>query len=135
MDILVTRHNQTLVPFDELAEDAISGLSSTKPYMVKLVKSRSVKHNRLYFRCIASIIKYGGFEGTRDELHHLTKLEAGCVKLVQLNGITFRIADSTAFDKMDQPAFNEYFDKAFIFWTQQGLTDYIEPQLLAKVNA
>lgn len=134
MDILVTRHNQTLVPFDDLAEDAISGLSSTKPYMVKLVKSRSVKHNRLYFRCIQSIIKHGGFDGSVTELHHLTKLEAGCVKLVQLNGLTFRLADSTSFDKMDQPAFNLFFAKALLFWTQQGLVDYIEPQLLAKVN-
>lgn len=132
-DILMTRKGYTLRPFDEVAAEDMLGLSEG-PFMVTIVKPRSVAHNRFYFACIGSICASGGFDEGVDAFHDMTKIEAGCFKTVKARGEFYKVPDSTAFDAMDQTAFNPYFEKAVTFWRSEGYIDWIKPDLRRRLE-
>lgn len=133
IELLVSRQGSHLVPHDSLAEEDIAGLPSGV-LMVKVTKLRSLPHNRLYFACLRSICSSGGFGDGERILHDITKMGAGCFKVIQLSGMTFRVPDSTAFDRMDQSEFNEYFRRAVAFWQSEKLSAWIEPELFGKIS-
>lgn len=132
-DIIMRREANHLVPFDQLAEQDVLALPA-KPVLVKITQPRSLPHNRLYWSCIRSICQAGGFEDGEDILHDVTKMGAGCFKVVQLSGMTFRVPDSTAFSKMGQAEFNDFFRRAVAFWQSEGLAKWIAPDLFGKIS-
>jgi hypothetical protein len=132
-DIIMRREANHLVPFDSLAEQDILALPA-KPILVKVSQPRSLPHNRLYWSCIRSICQSGGFEDGEDILHDVTKMGAGCFKVVQLSGLTLRVPDSTAFGKMGQAEFNAFFKRAVAFWQSEGLANWIDPDLFGKIS-
>lgn len=132
--ILMTRKGFALVPWDAVAQDDLEELPLGKPVMVSAQVKRSLPHNRLYWACIRSICQTGGFTDGEGILHDVTKMGAGCFKVIQLSGLTYRVPDSTAFDKMDQADFNEYFRRALSFWESEGLAQWISPDLREKIG-
>lgn len=132
VEILMSRQGNRLVPFDQLAEEDLARLPA-KPLMVTIRAPRSLPHNRLYFSCLRSICESGGFEAGHEVLHDVTKMGAGCFKVVQLSGLTYRVPDSIAFASMDQTTFNAFFKRAVAFWQSEGLAAWIEPDLFAKI--
>ncbi len=132
-EILVHREGSRLVPHDQWAEEAMLGLPS-KPLMVTIRAPRSVVHNSLYWLCMSSICKSGGFDDGPELLHEVTKLGSGCFRVIELSGVRWRVPDSTAFGKMDQAGFNAYFRRAVAFWQSEGLSKWIEPGLFNKIS-
>ena len=133
VEILVHREGNKLVPHDQWAEEELQSLPN-KPLMVTVKAPRSVIHNSLYWLCMSSICKSGGFDDGAAVLHDVTKMSCGAFKVIQLSGMVYRVPDSTAFNKMDQIGFNEYFKRAVAFWQSEGLAAYIEPGLFAKIR-
>lgn len=133
-EILLYRRGLSLLPADDLAEQDLAEMREGQPVMVKLTKPRSLPHTRLYFACIRSICQSGGFDAADHALHDVTKIGAGCFKVIQMSGLTFRIPDSVAFDKMDQVAFSAFFDRALSFWQVEKLYGWIKPDLRRKLE-
>lgn len=132
-ELLMTRQGYSLRPFDQHAEEDMLKLGEG-PFYVKVTKPRSLIQNRLYWASLRSICANGGFEDGEDILHDVTKMGAGCFKVIQLSGLTYRVPDSTAFSRLDQTAFNAYFDRAISFWRSERLYDWLAPELRAKIE-
>lgn len=131
IDILVTREGQRLVPYDQLSADMIEALPAGT-HMVTVTKKRSLPHNRLYFQCIRDIVEGQG--GTIDDLHNATKIKCGLYVIADYSDGPVVVPNSTAFNKMDQNAFNPYFEKAVAWWKSSGLWEWIRPELREKIE-
>ena len=103
-------------------------------FMVTVMSKRSLPHNRLYFSAIGSMVKAGA-PGDRVSIHSATKIKTGLVTMCQLpNGEFMAFPDSTAFNRMDQSAFNAWFVKAVEFWKVCGLWQWVSPDIRAKID-
>jgi len=133
-DLLVTRKGSTFVPYDELAEEDMFSLPEGKPIMMNAQTKRSLIHNRFYRLCIARMSSAGA-PGDPEWLHRTTLIKCGFVKVAQLpDGEYMACPDSTAFDVMDQDAFNAYFKKAVDFWKASGLWNWLDASLKRKIE-
>jgi hypothetical protein len=128
------RRGYNLVPADPLAEDDMLELPDG-PFMVSIRQPRSIPHHRLYFACLNSICKSGGFDDGPEILHDVTKMGAGCFRVIHLQGLVYRVPDSTAFARMDQIAFTAFFNRALAFWQSEGLWKWLAPDLKLKLDA
>lgn len=134
LEILMTRQGNHLVPYDQTAEEDLQTLP-TKPVMVTVKTPRSLPHNRLYWACLRAMA-HAGAATSSDDIHDASKLKCGLVRMAQTpDGQFFAFPDSTSFAKLDQAAFNAYFDKAIQFWKSCRLWDYLAPDLQAKLEA
>lgn len=133
IELLMKRQGSALRPFDALTEEDLLTMPEG-PFMVKIVRPRSLPFNRMYWSCLRSICQSGGFEHGEGTLHDITKMGAGCFKVIQMQGLTYRVPDSTAFDKMDQGDFNAFFRRAVAFWQSEGLARWIDPELFGKIS-
>lgn len=131
IDILVTREGQRLAPYDELSAEMIEELPAG-PHMVTVTKKRSIPHHRLYFQCLNDMAK--GCDQKVDDLHTATKVKAGLVIVAQFRDEYMVLPNSTAFNKLDQTAFNAYFEKAVAWWQSSGLWEWIRPGLREKIE-
>jgi hypothetical protein len=131
-DILMRRQGYTLRPADELAEDQM--LTLPDMVMVSVRKPRSVPMHRMYFGILGRMIKAGA-PGDVDALHKATKIKTGLVKFATMpDGEFMAFPDSTAFDAMDQDAFNRWFPKAVEFWKASRLWSYVPADLRSKIG-
>ena len=131
-DILMRRRGFSYVAADDLAEDQM--LTMPDMAMVTVRKPRSIPMHRFYFGIIGQMIKAGA-PGNTDGIHNATKIKTGLVTFANLpNGEFMAFPDSTAFDRMDQAAFNVWFPKAIAFWTECGLWDFVSPDIKAKIE-
>lgn len=81
------------------------------PLMVHIVKPRSVKHNAKYW-CLMYALSYH-FGNTDDDWHQHFKRQFLPVKEFYnpLTGTTELHVASTAFDRLDQAGFDEYYQR------------------------
>lgn len=79
----------------------------------KLVKPRSLPMQGKYWACLAEVVAATEIVPTSEHLHDLIKMKTGYVTPAVLkNGEVCWIADSTAFDKMDDGQFLEFIKNA-----------------------
>ena len=112
--LLRRRTGLLLSPADGLAEVEIERFPRERDLLCTLVKSRSNQHNRLYWACLHRVAEGLDQAITAKALHEWLKLKLGYATPVALkSGAVEWVADSTAFDKMSQPEFNAYSERAF----------------------
>lgn len=113
-EVLLRRRGLTLVPADGLAERELERLPMGRDIRCTLIVPRSIVHNRLYFACLTRVAENLDQAVTKDALHEWLKLKLGYATPIALrSGAVEWVPDSTAFDRMDQAAFNEYSARAF----------------------
>ncbi|MTH96543.1 hypothetical protein [Roseibium sp. RKSG952] len=79
----------------------------------KIVKPRSLPMQGMYWACLSQFVAATECVPTAEHLHNLIKMKMGYVTpAVMPDGSLYWIPDSTAFDKMDQEAFNEFVSRA-----------------------
>ncbi len=79
----------------------------------KLTRPRSLPMQGMYWACLSSFVAATECVPTAEHFHNLIKMKLGYVTpAVMPDGSLYWIPDSTAFDKMDQAAFNEFVAKA-----------------------
>jgi hypothetical protein len=112
--LLRRRSGLILAPADGLAEIEISHFPMGRDLLCTLKQPRSVAHNRLYWACLHRVAENLDQAITARALHEWLKLKLGYASPVALrSGGVEWVADSTAFDKLDQGGFNDYSDRAF----------------------
>ena len=100
-----------LVPADRNAEELIGRHALGTVLRVELKKPRNLRHHRLYWAMLALICD--NLDAVRPEtLHDLIKLRTGCVHVVRTARGTVALPGSIAFERMDQAAFRDFFDRA-----------------------
>ena len=118
MKIWITRKGLKLIPADRYSEEQMSKIPEGKEVTCHITQKRSSKHHRKYWAILQVVfdnlpeVMQHDFKSV-GELHIEMKLQTGLRrKYTTLGGTEIWIPDSIAFDKMDQIAFAEFFDKA-----------------------
>lgn len=114
MKLFMMRRGLRLEPANLESQEALERIPERKMVEVEAVQRRNAAHNALYWSMLTRISGWlGQADVTPEVLHDFMKLEAGIFSQVQLpNGEIRKIPGSTAFGKMDQVAFSEYFERA-----------------------
>lgn len=74
---------------------------------------RSLPQHRTYWKALNEVVKATGSWPTAEHLHDALKRDLGFVHVrLNLLGQPYLATDSTAFDEMDQAAFQNYFNQA-----------------------
>jgi hypothetical protein len=108
------RRGMYLVPEMEMDARALDGVAQGQRVRVEIKEWRNVDRLRAYWAMLHDVVAATGANNlTAERLHEVLKLENGCVDLVRLpTGFTVAIPASIALDKMSEPEFIEFFNKA-----------------------
>lgn len=126
-EIYMVRKGDLLVP--EMSIDA--QFLRKKPEGVRLrvtaTQPRSVPYHRRYWAILAAVVDACGLIYRPEDLHDLIKQKLGMVQQITLrNGDVWTVTDSTAFEAMDQPEFEEFFEKAMAYLAEATGLDPVE---------
>lgn len=133
-EIYVERRGQHLIPINAHFAEELEALPQGVMFKAKLTRPRSTPHNSFYFVCLGEMVKAGA-EGSKEDLHDSTKIKCGLVRAMKTPiGEFIAFPDSTAFHKLDQIAFNAYFDRAISFWKTSKLWDYLPRDIQDKLE-
>lgn len=100
-------------PTDPAAADFMKSLRHGEFITVEAKRPRNIQHHRLFFALVK--IVFENQERYETEEHLLAALKVGlghCDTVILKSGATAFLPRSISFAKMDQPAFNAFFDKA-----------------------
>ncbi len=107
------REHPMLIPADRLAWQQLSSIAFDAEVDVTIRCRRSNPHNAKYWALLHEVVKASEKYATAEHLHRALLLALGYTdNLITLDGRTLVIPDSTAFGKMDQKKFEEYYTKA-----------------------
>ena len=112
MKLVAVKQGHSLVAQDRLAIDDLDKIKDGAMVTVEVIKKRSIQHHRRFF----ALVRFC-FEHQREPVRYLTEdamraaitISAGHrTELYMADGTLAFMANSIAWDKMDQVAFNEF---------------------------
>lgn len=111
--IQMVRRGSFLAPYTPFDSEQLERFSAGKVLRVRVSQARSAKQLRLYRAMLNLVVANLDQEVTDDALHEWMKLKLGyTMPIRQRNGDIVHVPASVAFDKMDQPTFQRFFDEA-----------------------
>lgn len=114
MKFIAQKHLGALRPTDEAGQEALRKLGNGELVTVEFRKSRNIKHHRLFWALMSIVHQNMDHERypTVEDLTSAVKITAGLRTRIELpNGEVGFIPGSIAFNKMDQAAFSEFYDR------------------------
>lgn len=101
-----------LVPADRISAELLSELAADKQLRCEITQPRNLKHHNKFFALIHVVFPHQSAYLTRDDLRDELTIAAGHFHMVKdiQTGKPKPVADSIAFDKMDQDAFTVFYD-------------------------
>lgn len=108
------RRGRTLVPEMDYDARALDGVAEGQRVRIELKEWRNVARLRAYWAMLHEVVAATGANNlTAERLHEVLKLHCGCVDVVMLpSGMPLAIPSSIALDKMAEPEFIAFFQKA-----------------------
>lgn len=101
------------IPADDDARKQHAKMKFGQFVGARIARNRSVRQQRLYWKVLASVVKVAGEYDTPEALHNALKVATNRIEICRLlNGRLVKIPMSTAFDEMNQEAFQSYMDEA-----------------------
>lgn len=128
----------SLKPVDANGEDVLRKLSSRDVVMIEVKRPRNSKMHRLYWALVTLV--WENMDGNRyptpDDLHAAFKIAAGIRTRIELpNGEIGFIPGSIAFHKMDQAAFDAFYDRICDLVCKHFLPGVDNAELRAEVES
>lgn len=113
-NIQVERRGGQLLPVSTLDAEMFEEYPQGQLFDLVAVSNRSDPHHRLYWATLGSVVKATNKWPTADHLHNDLKMLCGYYRTVvnHATGGIYYVPDSTAYKKMDQAEFAQYFDAA-----------------------
>jgi len=138
MRFLATKHLGSLRPVDQAGEDALRKMGSGEIVSVEVKRPRNVKHHRMYWALLTLV--HDNMDGDRyptvEDLHAAIKIAAGLrTRIVLPNGEVGFIPGSTAFHKMDQTAFDAFYDRVCDLIAKHFLPGVTSEELKREVGS
>lgn len=108
------RRGNYLVPEMEMDARALDGIAQGQRVRVEIREWRNLDRLRAYWAMLHDVVAATGANRlTAERLHEVLKLHNGCVDVVMLpSGMPVAIPASIALDKMSEPEFIAFFEKA-----------------------
>lgn len=112
--LLMERKGSFLIAHAPFDSELLAEYPQHTPFKVDIKRARrSLQHNRLYFSMLKLVTENLDQPVTKEALHEWIKLRTGVTAAIPLkSGKVDIVAGSTAFDSMDQAAFNAFFEQA-----------------------
>jgi hypothetical protein len=108
------RKGNYLLPDMEYDVHALDGIAQGQRVRVEIKEWRNVDRLRAYWAMLHDVVAATGADNlTAEKLHEVLKLHNGCVDVILLpSGQAVAIPASIALDKMSEPEFIAFFQKA-----------------------
>ena len=121
------------LPMDDAGRAQHAKLKLGSIVGARIARSRSARHNALYWRVLEAVVKAGGRYDNVEHLHMALKVATGHVDVVRLlNGRLVKVPGSTSFDEMNQTEFTAYCTQAFRIICDEILGGMSIDELLAE---
>lgn len=122
------RRGNGLFPEMEMDARALDGIANGQLVRVEIKEWRNVDRLRAYWSILHEVVDATGANSlSAEKLHEVLKLHNGCVDVVMLpSGMPVAIPASIALDKMSEPEFIAFFDKA-VKWLGETY-GYVPPE-------
>jgi len=110
----VVMRDGVLHPVTRYDAEILETYTTNQLFDIQAVSERSPQHHKLYWSILNNVVKSTKKWPKPEYLHDDLKMLCGYYRTVinQANGGVYYVADSIAFDKMDQSEFSEYFENA-----------------------
>lgn len=112
MEIYLQKRMGALVPADERAEDALRKIALNTTIKARISAPRNVFFHRKFFAMLNIVLKNQSLYPSLDLLLSVCKLATGHAEVIQTKHGNVAIPKSISFAKMDELAFNEFYDRA-----------------------
>lgn len=126
--LLLRRTLSGFIPDDEASAELVRKFKVGETYKAEVTKPRNLKMHKRYWVLVTTVFQNCDQFASIDQCHQYLKLRAGhCTQVVsKATGEVFLVPDSIAFDKMDDAAFME-------FW--QKITQVVCTEIIPGLNA
>jgi len=112
-ELYMRRRLGGLFPTDAMSEEALEALPEDKTVKAVVTMPRNVEHHRKFFALLAAVFPHQDQWPTLDALLVGVKVALGYGETVFLNnGRVVLVPGSISFAKMDQRAFEEFYERA-----------------------
>lgn len=112
-EAFMRRHMGALRPIDAAGEQALADIPRGELVRVTIRRPRNVQHHRKFFALVNAIFPHQDLYPTEEMLLAAIKVALGYGDSVKLpDGRTIIIPSSISFAKMDQKAFEAFYDRA-----------------------
>ena len=103
-----------LVPADRISAELLGELAADKQLRCEITQPRNLKHHNKFFALVHAVFPHQSAYLSRDDLRDELTIAAGHFHMVKdiRTGAPKPVADSIAFDKMDQTGFEAFYDAA-----------------------
>lgn len=112
-EAFMRRQMGALRPIDAAGEQALAEIPQGELVRVTIKRPRNVNHHRKFFALINAIFPHQDFYPTEETLLAAIKVALGYGESIKLpDGRTIIVPGSISFAKMDQKAFESFYDRA-----------------------
>lgn len=119
-DLWLIRDGMNLRPFGAESAAVLSKIQFGKVLRAEVKQPRNGAHHRLYWTLCARIAAAVGCDA--EHISHILKVRTGHVDIVKTKRGVEEIPCSISFAKMDQTAFNDFFEKCVnVIYTELGI--------------
>lgn len=137
MRFLAIKNLGALRPVDQTGEDALRKLGHGQIVTVEVRRPRNIKFHRLYWALVTIVWEQldEARYPTSEDLHAAIKIAAGLrTRIVLPDGTVGFIPGSIAFHKMDQAAFEQFYDRVCDLISRHFLPGVKSEELKAEVE-
>lgn len=112
--LFMKRVMDRLVPSDAISADLLAELPAGAQLRCEVTQPRNIKHHNKFFALVHAVFPHQSAYLNRDDLRNELTIAAGHFHMVRdiRTGTEKAVADSIAFDKMDQTDFEPFYDAA-----------------------
>lgn len=100
-----------LIPHDP-TEEAFTKLKTGESFLIEIKRVRDPRHHRKFFALLKLVFENQDELEMFDQFRQVFQMRCGLVDVVKTHKTTLYLPKSIAFDKMDQTAFEELYNKA-----------------------
>lgn len=117
--LILRKEARGIVPASAYDAEALAAFPLGTEFDLAPRTKRSLPQHRTYWKALTEVVKATGTWPTAEHLHDALKRDLGFIDVrINLIGQPYLSTDSTAFDEMDQAAFQTYFDQAMARLTE-----------------
>ncbi|MDZ4248654.1 MAG: DUF1367 family protein [Candidatus Nanopelagicales bacterium] len=137
--IMLVKKLSALYPVDEEAQAVMRTIGQGEIIATEIRRPRNLAFHRRLFAMLHIVLENQTYYKSMDDLLDVAKLAVGHYRTIGTKWGDVRIPSSISFAAMDQPAFQEFYDKVVEWVTREvipglrrsDLDEEVEAQLLA----
>lgn len=134
-EVLLVKTGNRLAAADPISDETISSIKEGEIVTATIRRARKVKHHRKFFKLLSVIHENQSVYPTVDDLLDVIKIATGYSKEVKtLDGNIIIVPKSIRFAKMDQTAFEQFYNSVIDLVVTRILPNTNKNDLVRQIN-